>query len=146
MTYEQSDAADFASWGVDYLKYSDCNGLGVPAIDRFTAMRDALNKTGRPIFYSLAKGDQSDIASIAYNFSNSMRSSQKIHDAWENVRTSFQINDLYSGLQRPGFLNDPDLLAVGLKWLSPTEERSQFALWALAKAPLLISTDLNTIT
>jgi alpha-galactosidase len=52
-------------------------------------MRDALNKTGRPIFYSLAKGDLSDIASTGNTLSNSWRSSLKILDAWENVRTSF---------------------------------------------------------
>jgi alpha-galactosidase len=62
LTYEQYDAADFASWGVDYLKYGDCNGLGIPKSSRFASMRDALNKTGRPVYYSLSKGDQSDIA------------------------------------------------------------------------------------
>jgi alpha-galactosidase len=30
LSYEQLDAQDFASWGVDYLKYADCNGLGIP--------------------------------------------------------------------------------------------------------------------
>jgi alpha-galactosidase len=30
LTYEQIDAQDFAQWGVDYLKYGDCNGLGIP--------------------------------------------------------------------------------------------------------------------
>ena len=59
-------------------------------------MRDALNKTGRPIFYSLAKGDLSDIASTGNTLSNSWRSSLKILDAWENVRTSFQINNYYA--------------------------------------------------
>jgi alpha-galactosidase len=53
LTFEQIDAADFASWGVDYLDYADCNGLGIGAQTRFTAMRDALNKTGRGIFYAL---------------------------------------------------------------------------------------------
>jgi alpha-galactosidase len=52
-------------------------------------MRDALNKTGRPIFYSLAKGDLSDIASTGGNLSNSWRSSMKVHEGWELVRTNF---------------------------------------------------------
>lgn len=46
LTYEQSDANDFAAWNVKYLKYADCNGFQIPAQTRFTAMRDALNRTG----------------------------------------------------------------------------------------------------
>ena len=53
-------------------------------------MRDALNKTGRPIFYSLAKGDLSALAADGSQIANSWRSSIKVLDnAWENVRSSF---------------------------------------------------------
>ena len=51
--HEDIDAADFASWGVDYLKYDNCYNENVPATVRYPKMRDALNKTGRPIFYSI---------------------------------------------------------------------------------------------
>lgn len=51
--HEEVDAQDFANWGVDYLKYDNCFNQDVPAIVRYPAMRDALNKTGRPIFYSI---------------------------------------------------------------------------------------------
>ena len=50
---EDIDAETWASWGVDYLKYDNCFNQNVPAIVRYPAMRDALNKTGRPIFYSI---------------------------------------------------------------------------------------------
>ena len=53
MGHEEIDAQDYASWGVDYLKYDNCFNENVPATTRYPAMRDALNKTGRPIFYSL---------------------------------------------------------------------------------------------
>jgi hypothetical protein len=52
-------------------------------------MRDALNKTGKPIFYSLAKADLIDIAFTGKNISNSWRSSIKVLSTWENVRSSF---------------------------------------------------------
>ena len=40
--------------GVDYLKYDSCNAKREDwVIDRYAAMRDALNATGRPILYSL---------------------------------------------------------------------------------------------
>jgi hypothetical protein len=52
-------------------------------------MRDALNKTGKPIFYALAKADLIDIAFSGKDISNSWRSSIKVFNAWENVRSSF---------------------------------------------------------
>ena len=52
--HEEEDAKAFADWGTDFLKYDNC---WAPAsdwvIDRYTAMSAALNKTGRPIVYSM---------------------------------------------------------------------------------------------
>lgn len=52
--YENEDAATFANWGVDFLKYDNC--FAPPndwIVDRYVAMRDALNQTGRPIVFSM---------------------------------------------------------------------------------------------
>lgn len=131
---------------MQYLKYSDCNGLGIPMYNRFKSMRDALNNTGKPIYYSLAKGDQTEISSPIEMLANSWRTSVKVRDNnWDNVRASFILNNNYAGLSQPGLINDPDLLAIGLGWLNPTEEKTHFAMWALAKAPLLISANLSSI-
>ena len=51
--YEKKDANTYAAWGVDYLKLDSCNTNGTPAAVEYAIMRDALNATGRPIFYSL---------------------------------------------------------------------------------------------
>src|SRR5262249_45669211 len=53
--HETQDAALFASWGIDYLKYDNCNNQGVDAQQRYTAMRDALLASGRPICYSITE-------------------------------------------------------------------------------------------
>jgi len=59
--HERQDADLFASWGVDYLKYDSCGGYPqnyTPMAEQwreFAAMRDALNATGRPIFYSICE-------------------------------------------------------------------------------------------
>src|SRR5450631_4278552 len=47
--HQTQDANSFASWGVDYLKYDDCQG----PLTAFATMHDALVATGRPIFYSI---------------------------------------------------------------------------------------------
>jgi hypothetical protein len=52
---EDRDAQTFADWGVDFLKYDNCYNENIPSIDRYPKMRDALNKTGRPIFFSLCQ-------------------------------------------------------------------------------------------
>ena len=51
--YETKDANTYASWGVDYLKLDSCHTNGTPAVVEYSIMRDALNATGRPIFFSL---------------------------------------------------------------------------------------------
>ena len=45
----------------------------------------------------------------------------------------------------PGGWNDPDMLEIGNGNLTYEEERSHFALWCFAKAPLIIGADLVKI-
>ena len=73
MNHEEVDAADFASWDVDYLKYDNCYNEGVHAQVRYPAMRDALNKTGRHIFYSICNWGNEDIAVWGNETGNSWR-------------------------------------------------------------------------
>ena len=58
---EELDAQYFADLGVDFLKYDNCHA---PAsdwiVDRYSAMRDALNKTGRPILFSMCNWGAGD--------------------------------------------------------------------------------------
>eukprot|EP00483_Globobulimina_turgida_P008066 UN08082 len=46
----------------------------------------------------------------------------------------------------PGNWNDPDMIVVGQKGLSLGEQETQFALWAIFAAPLLMANDLRTIS
>jgi hypothetical protein len=51
--YEAIDAQTFADWGVDLLKYDNCMGAHEYAPEHgYPIMRDALNRTGRPIYFS----------------------------------------------------------------------------------------------
>ena len=43
--HEKIDAETFAAWGVGYVKYANCYGQGIAAVDRYTAMATALNET-----------------------------------------------------------------------------------------------------
>lgn len=61
---EEIDAQTYADWGVDLLKYDNCaNKFQISrkaSMHRYYAMRDALNKTGRPIYYSMCNWGQAD--------------------------------------------------------------------------------------
>ena len=48
-------------------------------------MRDALNKTGRPIFYSLCEAGIEDPATWAPKVGNSWRTTTDINDDWNTM-------------------------------------------------------------
>ena len=64
--YETIDAAEYAAWGVDYLKYDNCYNQGIPSILRYSVMTSALNNTDRDIFYSLCNWGTEDVTDWAY--------------------------------------------------------------------------------
>lgn len=51
--YEIKDANTYAAWGVDYLKLDSCYTDATPPEVEIAIVRDALNASGRPIFFSL---------------------------------------------------------------------------------------------
>jgi len=62
------------------------------------------------------------------------------------MKFNFQNNLLSGNAAGPGHFNDPDHLLVGRGLLTPTEEATHFALWSAAKAPLLISANITTLS
>ena len=115
---EDIDAQTWASWGVDYLKYDNCFNHNVPAIVRYPAMRDALNKTGRPIFYSICNWGMEDTVEWGPETGNSWRTTQDIKAIWPSIEYNFRWNSARPDIARPGAWNDPDMLEVGNNWLT----------------------------
>lgn len=148
LDFEEVDALDFASWGVDYLKYDNCHNQGRPDQERYTKMRDALNATGRPIFYSICSWGAARVALWGNATGNSWRTTPDIKNLWLSVWETIALNNLHPESAGPGNWNDPDMLEVGVtvnRGLSLVEEKSHFAMWAFAKAPLIIGADLSKI-
>lgn len=147
--HEGTDARTWASWGVDLLKYDNCNydAADWDPVPRYAAMRDALNATGRPVVYSLCNWGALRPWLWADKVRHSWRTTGDIHPTWGSV---MEILDASTDLARfagPGRgHNDADMLeAVGNGKLTLGEQRAHFALWALLKSPLLIGTDLRSI-
>ncbi|MGF1425582.1 NEW3 domain-containing protein [Kitasatospora sp. LaBMicrA B282] len=141
--HEKQDAAAFASWGVDYLKYDNCYNQGVPAIQRYSAMRDALAATGRPIVYSICSWGTDDVDSWGPGVGNLWRTTGDIDASYGSMLGNFHQNVQLAGGAGPDAWNDPDMLEVG-NGMTPTEDRSEFSLWAEMAAPLVSGTDLRT--
>ncbi|NUT33292.1 MAG: carbohydrate-binding protein [Hamadaea sp.] len=145
---EQKDATLFASWGVDYLKYDNCNNQGVDAQQRYTAMRDALAATGRPIVYSICEWGRSDpkIWTWGKDVGNLWRTTGDISDNWTSMIGKAQANRVLAQYAGPGHWNDPDMLEVGNGGMTAAEYRTHFSLWAIMAAPLLIGSDLRSVS
>lgn len=145
--FEKIDAKTYASWEVDYLKYDNCFAPAEDwVVDRYTDMRDALNSTGRTVFFSLCEWGVATPWHWAQDVGNSWRTDDDIKDNWDSFLRSL---DNVVGLSRyagPGGWNDPDMLEVGNGGMTENEYRAHFSLWALLKAPLLIGCDLTTVT
>ena len=145
--FESRDAARFAEWGVDYLKYDNCGDqLGRTAIQRYTAMRDALLATGRPIVFSICNWGLDQVYAWGADVGHLWRTTHDILDNWDRV---MWILDQQVGLEAysgPRGWNDPDMLEVGNTGLSPAEARAHFSLWAILNAPLIAGNDLRTMS
>jgi len=62
------------------------------------------------------------------------------------MKGNFLRNQASWAAAGPGHWNDPDMLQIGNDLLTAAEEKTHFALWIFAKAPLLIGCDLSTLS
>ncbi len=139
--HESTDANTFASWGVDYLKYDNCNNNGISAQSRYTAMRDALAATGRQILFSLCNWGQENVWTWGANVGNSWRTTGDINASYGSMLGIFHSNVALASYAGPGHWNDPDMLEVG-NGMSATEQQSEFSLWSEMAAPLIAGTNI----
>ncbi|MFN8074522.1 MAG: alpha-galactosidase [Kineosporiaceae bacterium] len=158
--HEYADAKQFASWGVDYLKYDWCDPSGSidDQVRTFNVMRDALAATGRPIVYSINSnsvhsktGPQRNWGDVA----NMWRTTEDIQDMWMSNQTNgypmgvqniVNVTVPLAAYAKPGQWNDMDMLEVGRGGMTDTEQRSHFALWAIMNSPLIAGNDLRTMS
>ncbi|KAK7340067.1 hypothetical protein VNO77_20759 [Canavalia gladiata] len=143
--HEFQDAKTFASWGIDYLKYDNCNNQGIKPTARYPIMTRALMKAGRPIFFSLCEWGDMHPALWGAEVGNSWRTTDDIGDNWESMISRADQNEVYADYARPGGWNDPDMLEIGNGGMTKDEYIVHFSLWAISKAPLLLGFDVRNL-
>ena len=151
--HEYLDAKTFAEYGADFLKYDFCfrpettNG---PLLYRKMGM--ALKVCGREILFSACNWGCDEVNKwIRSAGANMYRSTGDIHDSFvsfKDIVLSQVDNFAYSA---PGCFNDIDMLTVGMYGkgnvgsvgCNDTDYKTQFALWCMFSAPLMLGSDLR---
>ncbi|CAG5128318.1 unnamed protein product [Candidula unifasciata] len=151
--YMSLDARTFADWGIDSFKMDGCYSRTEDFTIAYPIMEAFLNSTGRPILFSCSWPAYQiesipDYPRIA-EYCNIWRNFDDIDDSWSSVQSIIEFYGTdkgnFSGVAGPGNFNDPDMIIVGNKGLSPSEAQAQMAMWAIMAAPLFLSNDLRTV-
>ncbi|KAG1676530.1 hypothetical protein FOA52_000073 [Chlamydomonas sp. UWO 241] len=133
--HEEIDARTYAEWGVDYLKYDYCSmdKSTIPVRQAYEKMRDALNKTGRPIMYNICSWGAGEPHKWGQEVGHSWRTGIDLFAAWDDghrrqmklpsflqsVLTAINQQANHADYAGPGGFNDPDMLVVGLEGMYP---------------------------
>ena len=163
------DSRLFASWGVDYLKLDGCN-LYIPKGDsKLTVYRNvyetqhrALEAVGRPIVFSESAPayfqgtpDWYDVLTWVRDYGQLWREGTDMANfharspgtpRFQSVLWNYAYNLPLGRFQKPGNWNDPDFIIGGDAGMSAAESRSQMALWSMMSAPLILSSDVGTLS
>ena len=154
--FVREDLAKFlVSWNIDSLKVDGCYAEVTEMKRLYSELSDAFE---RPVLYSCSwpayqedhcenEGDMTTLVDKC----NLWRNYGDIQDSFSSVRGISDFfarkndSDIIVKSAGPGHWNDPDMLVVGNPGLSISEQKTQFAIWAILAAPLYISADLRTI-
>jgi len=159
----------YAGWGLDFIKV-DCISDRPWRPTEIRQIAEAIRKTGRPILLSLSPGptDLKNAAEVA-KYAQMWRIADDHWDVWTSTHTKeqgefpFGIRDAFDRLAKwfpytgPGSWPDQDMLPIG--WLGPhpgwgearqsrythDEERTEFALWAITRSPLILGANLTRL-
>lgn len=157
--HEYQDALKYAEWGVDYLKYDWCSTGKLNAEEAYITMRDAIYAAGRPILLSICEWGTDAPWEWAQSVGHSWRTTGDIYNCFSckhdhggyfswgvlNILDMRNQDELRKAAG-PDHWNDMDMLEVGNGGLTPDEERTHFALWAILNSPLLLGNDLRNMS
>ena len=156
----------YASWGVDLLKV-DCIADHPFKLDEIEMIHRAIEKTGRPMVLSLSPGPTALAhAAEVTRLSNMWRIADDEWDVWasskkvpfpQGVKDQFPRLAAWAKYAKPGNWPDADMLPLGqlspepgegkarASKLTPDEQRTELALWAIARSPLIVGANLTLL-
>ncbi|KAJ7188320.1 glycoside hydrolase [Mycena filopes] len=157
--FEAVDAATFSAWGVDYLKYDNCNVPGnwsdnaLPqngdwynsnSAIRYRQMTAALAGQSRPVQFNLCLWGNYNVWDWGSRVGHSWRLSGDSSATWSYI-TSIISTSISHGATGFGGHGDMDMMEIGNGALTIQEQRTHFAAWIILKSPILLGTDLSLL-
>src|SRR5947209_4163277 len=164
----RQDVDQFAAWGFDAVKVDFCGGhrMGLNPAYAFALFRDALahNSSHRRMLFAVCNPftpdrfgpgnpsySRSALASWSFGpvTANSWRTGpdvgfpHRVH--FVDVLRNLDLDSARPYAAGPGHWNDPDFLAPQLG-MSDVEARTQFGMWAIVAAPLVLSDDIRSLS
>jgi alpha-galactosidase len=155
----------YATWGVDFLKV-DCIADHPYKASEIRQIKLAIQHSGRDIVLSLSPGPtaierHAEVADLAQMW----RISNDIWDIWIGnsdfpigIKNQFENTARWAQYTKPGNWPDADMLPVGElrpypdvgpgprhTRLTPAEQQTQLSLWAMARSPLIIGSNLTLL-
>ncbi len=154
--YYDSCVAQFAEWGVDFLKADDM--LWPYQAREIEAYAAAIEKVSREIGLSLSPGRDLSAAHLEHLRAHSTmwRVCDDVWDRWEDIEPNFERLARWAPFASAAGWPDADMLPLGRIGiraergepregaLTLAERRSLMTLWIMARSPLMIGGDLPT--
>jgi alpha-galactosidase len=164
----QQDINTFAKWGVDAVKVDWCGGSaqGLDPATQYAQLHTAIldNSSHRPMMLNVCnflqpgqKGPNlptfNQSAFFSYSFGPTSGTSWRTDTdvgvpgnvTYGSVLRNLDADATEPQAAGPGHWNDPDYLAPD-QGMNAAQFRSQFSMWAILAAPLMISDDLRTMS
>ena len=140
-----------ASWGVDFVKVDDLSRPYAAHEKEIEGIRQAIDKTKRPIVLSMSPGETPIEAAVHASFhANMWRISDDFWDSWSALKEQFVRLAKWNPLRGNGCYPDADMLPLGTLALGTRktnftrdEQMTLMSLWAIAKSPLMLGADLT---
>eukprot|EP01060_Flectonema_neradi_P032560 TRINITY_DN5208_c0_g1_i1.p1 TRINITY_DN5208_c0_g1~~TRINITY_DN5208_c0_g1_i1.p1 ORF type:complete len:464 (+),score=75.81 TRINITY_DN5208_c0_g1_i1:1172-2563(+) len=158
--FEASLFSQYASWGVDFIKYDCVYGGNFELSQIQGASSTILSNKSQPMVLSLSPGDYkspSEHANTISPISNMYRITNDDWDTWDDIKKHFVVSAEHAaankigspglnGLSWPdldmlpfGWISQPGKSSGPYKWSSLTkgQQRTQMSLWCIARSPLM---------
>jgi hypothetical protein len=150
------DMTQFEVWGFDFVKVDWCGGdaEGLDPQTTFQAISAALASatatTGHPMVLSICEWGRQNPWNWGAGLGAMWRTSTDIIFFGQSASLPPVLSNFdqaqHPTQQHTGFVNDPDMLTVGMTGLSAAQNRTEMSLWAISGAPLLAGNNLATMS
>jgi hypothetical protein len=147
--------AQFAAWGVDFVKADDM--IAPYHAAEVEAFARAVARSGRPMVLSLSPGTDLPVDRAAHlaRHAQLWRISNDLWDRWDDVAAQFDRLATWAPYARPDGWPDADMLPIGRigvraevgelrdSRLTRAEQITMLSLWCIARSPLMVGADLT---